>query len=66
MTALFSPRFKLAVHIIQLILVHAVLIIAGVRMLAFSKEVNFGSRGNTIALGMVSYPLSHHANHDLY
>jgi hypothetical protein len=66
MAGLFDSRFKLAVHILQLILVHVVLIISGVRMLAFKKEVNFGSRGNTIALGMVSCPPAFdHGNHGL-
>jgi hypothetical protein len=49
----FNPRFKLAVHIAELVVVHVVLILAAVRMLAFPAP-NFGSRGNTIALGMVS------------
>lgn len=53
MSSFFNPRFKLAVHITQLLLVKAVLIITAVRLLAFSGA-NFGSRGNTIALGMVS------------
>jgi hypothetical protein len=49
----FNPRFKLALHIAQLVMVKVVLILTAVRLLAFSGA-NFGSRGNTIALGMVS------------
>ena len=50
---LFNPRFKLVVHIVQIILVHVVLALSAVRLFTWPKGVP-RTRANTMALGMVS------------
>lgn len=50
----FSPRFKTPCHVVQIVLIHAVLGLAAARL--FMKDAPKG-RSNSIGLGMVRLPI---------